>query len=105
MTTTVGKLEPPFGKTRLQVMKMFSAILLTNSDDVNEELAKLGTLQAMWVSCISINKRLARFGIFARFILWFSLDENLYRIGLGCVKKNLRLITGKLRLLILAYIV
>jgi hypothetical protein len=50
MTTTVGKLEPPFGKTRLQVMKMFSAMLQTNSDDVNEELAKLGTLQAMWVS-------------------------------------------------------
>jgi hypothetical protein len=50
MTTTVGKLEPPFGKTRLHVMKMFSAILQMNSDEVNEELAKLGTLQAMWVS-------------------------------------------------------
>ncbi|XP_028397033.1 serine/threonine-protein phosphatase 6 regulatory subunit 3-like [Dendronephthya gigantea] len=48
MTTTAGKLEPPFGKTRLQVLKMFSAILQTNSDDVNEEFSKLGTLQAMW---------------------------------------------------------
>ncbi|CAB3985774.1 Hypothetical predicted protein [Paramuricea clavata] len=48
MTTTVGKLEPPFGKTRLHVMKMFSAILQMNSDEVNEELAKLGTLQVMW---------------------------------------------------------
>ena len=55
MTTTVGKLEPPFGKTRLQVLKMFSAILQTNSDDVNEEFAKLGTLQAMWVSIMGVD--------------------------------------------------
>ena len=52
MTTTFGKLDPPFGKTRLQVMKMFSAILQTNSEEVNEEFQKLGTLQAMWVRLI-----------------------------------------------------
>ena len=60
MTTTVGKLEPPFGKTRLQVLKMFSAILQTNSDDVNEEFAKLGTLQAMWVSMMGVDIQLCQ---------------------------------------------
>ena len=50
MITTVGKLDPPFGKTRLQVTKLFTAILQTNSEEANLELAKLGSLQVMWVS-------------------------------------------------------
>ena len=100
MTTTVGKLEPPFGKTRLQVLKMFSAILQTNSDDVNEEFAKLGTLQAMWVSIMgAVNKpstscvrtacpklsnkfttthyNLYQASFSPRYILWVCLNEYL----------------------------
>lgn len=48
MITTAGTLDPPFGKTRLQVMKLLAAVLQTNSEEANEELAKLGTLQVMW---------------------------------------------------------
>ena len=49
MLTTVGRLEPPFGNARLQVAKLIVAILATNSEAVNEELARLGTLKVLWV--------------------------------------------------------
>lgn len=51
ISTTAGTLEPPFGKTRLQIMKLFAVVLQAKRNDVKEELAKLGTLNVMWV-CI-----------------------------------------------------
>ena len=50
MPTTVGKLDPPFGGTRLQVAKLVAALLVTNTQDINAELARLGTLKTLWVS-------------------------------------------------------
>ncbi|XP_072017770.1 serine/threonine-protein phosphatase 6 regulatory subunit 3-A-like isoform X3 [Amphiura filiformis] len=47
MPTTVGKLEPPFGGTRLQVAKLVAALLVTNSEDINAELARLGTIKSL----------------------------------------------------------
>ena len=49
MITTAGKLDPPFGKTRLQVMKLLSAVLQTKSEEANKELAQLATLSVIWV--------------------------------------------------------
>lgn len=54
MITTAGKLNPPFGKARLQVMRLLSAVLQTNSEEANTELANLGTLKVMWVSVVSV---------------------------------------------------
>lgn len=51
MLTTVGTLDPPLGNARLQTSKLIAAILATNSDTINAELANLGTLQVLWV-CI-----------------------------------------------------
>lgn len=51
MLTTVGTLDPPLGNARLQASKLIAAILATNSDTINTELANLGTLQVLWV-CI-----------------------------------------------------
>ncbi|XP_046844304.1 serine/threonine-protein phosphatase 6 regulatory subunit 3-like isoform X2 [Xenia sp. Carnegie-2017] len=48
ISTTAGTLEPPFGKTRLQIMKLFAVVLQAKRNDVKEELAKLGTLNVMW---------------------------------------------------------
>ena len=49
MLTTVGTLDPPLGNARLQASKLIAAILATNSDTINAELANLGTLQVLWV--------------------------------------------------------
>ncbi|XP_067038795.1 serine/threonine-protein phosphatase 6 regulatory subunit 3-like isoform X3 [Acropora muricata] len=48
MLTTVGTLDPPLGNARLQASKLIAAILATNSDTINTELANLGTLQVLW---------------------------------------------------------
>ena len=50
MLTTIGTLDPPLGNARLQASKLIAAILATNSDTINAELATLGTLQVLWVS-------------------------------------------------------
>lgn len=50
MLTTIGTLDPPLGNARLQASKLIAAILATNSDTINAELANLGTLQVLWVS-------------------------------------------------------
>jgi serine/threonine-protein phosphatase 6 regulatory subunit 3 len=47
--TTVGTLDPPLGNTRLQVAKLFAALLATNSADVNKEIASLGTTEVLLV--------------------------------------------------------
>lgn len=49
MLTTIGTLDPPLGNARLQASKLIAAILATNSDTINAELANLGTLQVLWV--------------------------------------------------------
>ena len=49
MLTTIGTLDPPLGNARLQASKLIAAILATNSDTINTELANLGTLQVLWV--------------------------------------------------------
>ena len=56
MLTTIGTLDPPLGNARLQASKLIAAILATNSDTINAELANLGTLQVLWVSNQSINR-------------------------------------------------
>lgn len=56
MLTTIGTLDPPLGNARLQASKLIAAILATNSDTINAELASLGTLQVLWVSIQSINR-------------------------------------------------
>ncbi|XP_048578383.1 serine/threonine-protein phosphatase 6 regulatory subunit 3 isoform X2 [Nematostella vectensis] len=48
MTTTVGILDPPLGNARLQIAKLLSSILGTNSDSINQELASLGTMSVLW---------------------------------------------------------
>jgi serine/threonine-protein phosphatase 6 regulatory subunit 3 len=47
--TTVGTLDPPLGNTRLQVAKLFAALVATNNADVNNELANLGTTEVLLV--------------------------------------------------------
>ena len=50
MLTTIGTLDPPLGNSRLQVAKLIAAVLATNSDTINAELANLGTVQVLLVS-------------------------------------------------------
>ncbi|KAK7494563.1 hypothetical protein BaRGS_00014216, partial [Batillaria attramentaria] len=47
MPTSVGALEPPLGNARLQVAKLFTALVATNMASVNMELVNLNTLQAL----------------------------------------------------------
>ncbi|XP_022101948.1 serine/threonine-protein phosphatase 6 regulatory subunit 3-like isoform X2 [Acanthaster planci] len=48
MPTTVGQLSPPFGAVRLQVCKLIAALLVTNTQSINVELARLGTIKSIW---------------------------------------------------------
>ena len=52
MLTTIGTLDPPLGNARLQASKLIAAVLATNSDTINAELANLGTLRVLWVCII-----------------------------------------------------
>ena len=54
MPTTVGCLDPPLGNTRLQTVRLIAALVLTNTHTVNVELANLGTIKVLLVSCFSI---------------------------------------------------
>ncbi|GAB1609180.1 serine/threonine-protein phosphatase 6 regulatory subunit 3-like isoform X4 [Argonauta hians] len=47
MPTTIGILEPPLGNTRLQITKLITALIQTNSHEVNVELANSGTMGVM----------------------------------------------------------
>ncbi|XP_030849892.1 serine/threonine-protein phosphatase 6 regulatory subunit 3-like isoform X2 [Strongylocentrotus purpuratus] len=47
MSTTVGKLEPPLGNVRLQISKLVSSLLITNTAAINAELARLGTIKKL----------------------------------------------------------
>ncbi|XP_038047088.1 serine/threonine-protein phosphatase 6 regulatory subunit 3-like isoform X2 [Patiria miniata] len=48
MPTTVGQLSPPFGAVRLQVCKLIASLLVTNTQSINVELARLGTIKSLW---------------------------------------------------------
>ncbi|GFS27271.1 serine/threonine-protein phosphatase 6 regulatory subunit 3 [Elysia marginata] len=47
MPTSVGQLEPPLGRTRLQVAKLITALVGANMHQVNQELASLETVQTL----------------------------------------------------------
>lgn len=47
MPTSVGHLEPPLGRTRLQVAKLITALVGANMHQVNQELASLETVQTL----------------------------------------------------------
>ena len=48
MPTSIGSLEPPLGNTRLQIARLVSALVLTNTHSVNVELANLGTIGVLF---------------------------------------------------------
>ena len=56
--TTVGTLDPPLGNTRLQVAKLFAALVATNNPDVNTELANLGAIEVLLVRLINLHYQL-----------------------------------------------
>ncbi|XP_041355125.1 serine/threonine-protein phosphatase 6 regulatory subunit 3-like isoform X2 [Gigantopelta aegis] len=47
MPTTFGTLDPPLGNTRLQIARLITALLSTNTHSVNVELAHLGTVSIL----------------------------------------------------------
>ena len=49
MLTTVGVLDPPLGNTRLQVVKLFCALLQCNDSTANREIAALKTFSTLMV--------------------------------------------------------
>ena len=49
MVTTVGCLDPPLGNTRLQVVKLFCALLQRNDAQVNRQVAELHTFSILMV--------------------------------------------------------
>ena len=54
MPTSVGHLEPPLGRTRLQVAKLITALVGANMHQVNQELASLETVQTLLVYIASL---------------------------------------------------
>ena len=61
MLTTVGVLDPPLGNTRLQVVKLFCALVQCNDAKTNREFATLKTFSTLMVCmyiCILTNKNL-----------------------------------------------
>ena len=50
MHCTFGKLEPPLGNTRLHVGKLLSAILITNTHNINVQLSELQIFNDLLVS-------------------------------------------------------
>ncbi|XP_050390728.1 serine/threonine-protein phosphatase 6 regulatory subunit 3 isoform X2 [Patella vulgata] len=47
MPTTAGHLDPPLGNTRLQIAKLITALISTNTHSVNTELANLNTVHVL----------------------------------------------------------
>lgn len=47
-----GTIEPPLGNTRLTVIKLISALIATNTQEVNDILDQLNTVQVLLVSNI-----------------------------------------------------
>ena len=49
MLTTVGQLDPPLGNTRLQIVRLFSALLQCPSELVAQEFIKLRSFNTLMV--------------------------------------------------------
>ena len=47
---TCGVVDPPFGNTRLHVIKLIAALISTHNPKVNKQVSELGTIQVMLVS-------------------------------------------------------
>ena len=50
MLTTFGTLDPPLGNTRLQVVRLFSALLMCNDPIIAQEVVKLQLFNTLMVS-------------------------------------------------------
>jgi len=50
MQCSFGELNPPLGNTRLHVGKLLSAILITNTHNINVQLSELQMFNALLVS-------------------------------------------------------
>lgn len=49
MKTTWGVLDPPVGNTRLNVIRLISSLLQTNTSSVNQELIELNSIGVILV--------------------------------------------------------
>lgn len=49
MKTTWGVLDPPVGNTRLNVIRLISSLLQTNTSSVNQELIELNSIEVILV--------------------------------------------------------
>lgn len=49
MKTTWGVLDPPVGNTRLNVIRLISSLLQTNTNNVNQELIELNSIGVILV--------------------------------------------------------
>nr|CAH7754764.1 unnamed protein product [Callosobruchus chinensis] len=45
--TTAGVLEPPLGNTRLQVTRLFAALITVENEEVSKEIESIGTMNVM----------------------------------------------------------
>lgn len=50
MKTSVGVLDPPLGNTRLQVVRLFSALLMCNDATIAKEVIQLQLFSTLLVS-------------------------------------------------------
>lgn len=69
MKTTWGVLDPPVGNTRLNVIRLISSLLQTNTSSVNQELIELNSIGVILVrtSCCILHF----YGLLLRFCLFF----------------------------------
>lgn len=49
MKTTWGVLDPPVGNTRLNVIRLISSLLQTNTSSINEDLMELNSIGVILV--------------------------------------------------------
>ncbi|XP_064618233.1 serine/threonine-protein phosphatase 6 regulatory subunit 3-like isoform X3 [Liolophura sinensis] len=47
MPTTVGVMDPPLGNTRLQIVRLLTTLVSTNTHSINQELSSLGTIRVL----------------------------------------------------------
>lgn len=45
--TTIGKLDPPFGNTRLQITKLFAAVISSNNAEMLNEMIACDTFSVL----------------------------------------------------------
>lgn len=54
LNTTWGVLDPPVGNTRLNVVRLVTSLLQTNTHIINQELIALNTLGVILVSVLKV---------------------------------------------------